>query len=72
MERVITFLEYLDPNIVIQRIIGRAPEENALFVNWNESWWKIRDDIVNLMESRSIVQGNKFDYLGGKGIRKFD
>lgn len=72
MERVIKFLEYLDPNIIIQRIIGRAPEENALFVNWNESWWKIRDEIISLMESRSIVQGNRFNYLGGKGIKKFN
>lgn len=72
MERVIIFLEHLDPNIVIQRIIGRAPEENLLFVNWNESWWKIRDDIVALMESRSSVQGIKFDYLNGKGIKKFN
>lgn len=72
MERVITFLEYLDPNIIIQRIIGRAPEENLLFVNWNQSWWKIRDEIVALMESRSSTQGIKFDYLNGKGIKKFE
>lgn len=69
MERVIIFLEYLDPSIIIQRIIGRAPEENSLFVNWNESWWKIRDDIVALMESRKTTQGIKFDYLDGKGIK---
>lgn len=72
MERVITFLEYLDPNIVIQRIIGRAPEENLLFVNWDQSWWKIRDEIVELMESRSSTQGIKFNYLDGKGIQKFE
>lgn len=71
MERVITFLEYLDPNIVIQRIIGRAPEENLLFVNWSESWWRIRDEIVSLMESRNSKQGIKFDYLNGKGIKRF-
>ncbi|MBU5437377.1 TIGR01212 family radical SAM protein [Tissierella sp. MSJ-40] len=71
MERVITFLEYLDPQIVVQRIIGRAPEENSLFVNWNESWWKIRDDIVSIMESRNSRQGIKYNYLNGKGIRKF-
>lgn len=72
MNRVIMFLEYLDPNIVIQRIIGRAPKENLLFVNWNESWWKIRDEIVALMELRSSTQGVKYDYLNGKGIRKFE
>lgn len=71
MERVITFLEYIDPNIVIQRIIGRAPEENLLFVNWSESWWRIRDEIVFLMESRNSKQGIKFDYLNGKGIKRF-
>lgn len=71
IERVILFLEYLDPNIVIQRIIGRAPEENSLFVNWNESWWKIRDDIVKIMQSENITQGDKFNYLNGKGLNKF-
>jgi uncharacterized protein len=71
IERVILFLEYLDPNIVVQRIIGRAPEENSLFVNWNESWWKIRDEIVNTMQERSTYQGKKFDYLNGKAVQKF-
>ena len=58
-KRVITFLEYLDGNVVVQRIIGRAPEENSLFVNWNESWWKIRDEIVEEMEKRNSKQGIK-------------
>lgn len=72
MERVILFLEHLDPKIIIQRIIGRAPEENVLFVNWNESWWKIRDEIVSLMESRNTEQGSKFNYLNGKALKKFN
>lgn len=71
IERVILFLEHLDPAIVVQRVIGRAPEENLLFVNWNESWWKIRDEIVSIMESRNTMQGAKFNYLNGKGIKKF-
>ncbi len=72
MERVIRFLEYLDPKIVIQRIIGRAPEENALFVNWNQSWWKIRDEIVCEMEKRQSFQGKLFNYLDGKAINSLD
>ena len=71
MERVIVFLEHLDPNIIVQRIIARAPEENALFVNWNESWWKIRDEIVQTMVDRGTHQGQKFDYLNGKALKKF-
>lgn len=69
IERVITFLEYLNPNIVVQRIIGRAPEENTIFVNWQESWWKIRDEIVAIMERRNTYQGIKFDYLNGKALK---
>lgn len=71
VERVITFLEYLDSNIVIQRLIGRAPEKNSLFVNWNESWWKIRDEIVDIMKMKHIYQGDKCNYLNGVAIKRF-
>ena len=70
-ERVISFLEYLNPDIVVQRILGRAPEEDTLFVNWDTSWWKIRDEIVEMMEERETRQGAKFDYLNGKALKKF-
>lgn len=69
MERVILFLEYLDSQVVVQRIIGRAPSENSLFVNWNESWWKIRDTITSTMEERDSYQGKMFDYLNGKALK---
>lgn len=69
IERVITFLEYLDEDIVVQRIIGRAPEEGSLFVNWGESWWKIRDEIVSLMEERETYQGKKVNYLNGPALK---
>ena len=72
IERVITFLEHLNPEIVVQRIIGRAPEENTLFVNWQESWWKIRDEIVYQMEERETYQGIKFNYLNGKALKNFN
>jgi hypothetical protein len=72
IERVITFLEYLHPDTVIQRLVGRAPEENALFVNWNTSWWKIKDEIIETMIQRKTYQGRKFGYLNGKALRKFN
>ena len=50
VERVVVFLEYLDKNIVVQRLVGRAPKENSLFVNWGMSWWKIKDEILYKME----------------------
>lgn len=65
-DKVIAFLRHLDPEIVVQRLLGRAPRENSLFVNWNQSWWKIRDNIEETMEQQGFFQGEAFDYLGGK------
>ncbi|HCX65412.1 MAG TPA: TIGR01212 family radical SAM protein [Eubacteriaceae bacterium] len=73
IERVRLFLEYLDPKIAIQRLIGRAPKEDTLFVNWNTGWWKIRDQIESEMKMRDSYQGKHYDYLDGKAHknRKF-
>ncbi len=70
-KRVIDFLEYLSPYIVIQRLIGRAPEENTLFVNWNTSWWKIRDEIEEEMRANHYYQGRLCNYLNGSAVRHF-
>ncbi len=59
VERVITFLEYLNKDIVVQRLVGRAPKEGSLFVNWGMSWWKIKDDILEKMEREGRFQGSK-------------
>lgn len=66
IERTITFLEYLSPEIVIQRLIGRAPEERSLFCSWNTSWWKIVDSIEEKMRNENRYQGRKFNYLNGE------
>ncbi|QTL98706.1 TIGR01212 family radical SAM protein [Iocasia frigidifontis] len=67
--RVIEFLQYLSPDIAVQRLLGRAPEEGTLFVNWDYSWWKIHDMIIKEMKQKGLKQGDKFDYLGGKALR---
>lgn len=66
IDRAIMFLEYLDPSIVIQRLIGRAPEERSLFCNWGMSWWKLHDMIEKKMLSEGKYQGRRFDYLNGR------
>lgn len=63
--RVVDFLEHLDPKIVIQRLVGKGPQENLIFCNWETSWWKIKDAINALFEERGSYQGSKFNYLGG-------
>lgn len=69
MERIILFLEYLDPAAVVQRIISRAPEERTLFCNWGLSWWKIRDMVESRMVREGRYQGRHFNYLGGSCCR---
>ena len=70
-QRVITFLRYLSPNVWVQRLIGRAPEENSLFANWGRSWWAIKDEIEKLMIENKLCQGDLFNYLGGSAVSKF-
>ncbi|WP_110952845.1 TIGR01212 family radical SAM protein [Anaerosinus massiliensis] len=71
IERVILFLEYLNKDIVVQRLIGRAPESNTLFSNWKTGWWKIRDTITKLMEERTTYQGRLCNYLNGPALKKY-
>lgn len=72
MERVIVFLEYLSPEITLQRVIGRAPEDSAVFANWGMSWWKIHDEIQEIMKRERRFQGKHFNYLNGSVVRKFE
>lgn len=65
IERTITFLEYLSPEIVIQRLIGRAPEERSLFCSWETSWWKVVELIEDKMMREHRYQGKYFHYLNG-------
>lgn len=64
-QRCVLFLKYLSPDIVIQRIVGRVPEEDSITANDGMSWWKIRDRITQLMEEENVHQGSLFNYLDG-------
>ena len=57
VERVIVFLEHLSSESAVQRLVGRAPKEDSLFVNWGTSWWKIKDEILDKMEKENRYQG---------------
>lgn len=64
--RCVEFLKYLSPDIVIQRIVGRVPEEDSITANDGKSWWTIRDRIIEIMESEKTNQGIYCNYLGGR------
>ena len=57
--RLMTFLEYLAPNIVIERLFSRIPEEDAVFSNWNTSWWKLQDELTEKMILEEVYQGKR-------------
>lgn len=70
LNRVITFLEYLSPDIIIERLFSRIPEEDAEFSNWNTSWWKLQDELLEKMERNGSHQGKQFSYLNGSALSK--
>lgn len=64
--RAILFLEHLDPEIVVQRLIGRVPKEDSVITNWNTSWWKIKDELEAQMKQENNYQGRKFTGMNNK------
>lgn len=70
IERLITFLEYLAPEIVVERLFSRVPEKDALFSNWGTSWWKLQDELIEKMTEQNAYQGKHFDYLNGSAMKK--
>lgn len=71
VERVAVFLAYLRPDVAVQRLVGRAPAENTLFVNWQTSWWKIHDAVMARLAALDLYQGDKCTYLNGPAVRRF-
>ena len=54
---VSNFLSHLYEKIAVQRLLGRNPKENSLFSNWDKSWWKIQDEIIDYMTKNDLYQG---------------
>jgi uncharacterized protein len=71
LNRLKSFVLLLSPDIVIQRLFGRAPEKDTLFSNWGSSWWKLRDEFIEMMMNENLYQGKLFNYLNGKALNKF-
>lgn len=69
LERLAVFLEYLAPEIAIERLFSRIPEKDSAFCNWGCSWWKLRDELTDSMQANGRYQGRKFDYLGGAALK---
>lgn len=69
-ERVIAFINYLSPDIIVERLFSRVPEEDAEFSNWKTSWWKLQDELLEKMRLANAYQGKLFDYLNGSTLNQ--
>lgn len=69
LERLVSFIEHVSPDMVIERLFSRVPEKDAVFSNWNTSWWRLQDEFMELMESRNSYQGKAFHYLNGSALK---
>ncbi len=69
LKMMVLFLEYLNPDIGIQRLFSRAPKERTLFCNWDTSWWKLKDQLIEFIKEKSTYQGKKFNYLEPKVVK---
>lgn len=70
IERLADFLEYLSPDIIIERLFSRVPEEDAVFSNWGTSWWKLQEEFEQEMRRRNSRQGIRCSYLNGAALQK--
>lgn len=68
IERLIIFLEHLNPEIVVERLFSRIPEKDAVFCNWGTSWWKLKDEVLDEMKKKGAFQGRRFSYLQGAAL----
>ncbi len=50
-------------DIAVQRLAGRAPKKDSIFVNWGMSWWRINDEILYKMKSENRYQGSKNKFI---------
>ena len=52
--------------------IIKGVTKDAVFCNWNTSWWKLRDELLLRMEEQNSFQGKKLNYLDGAALRLLD
>ena len=68
-ERVRLMLENMDPSIAIERLFSRIPEKDAVFCNWETSWWKLKDEFEAYMSAHDSYQGKQYDYRNGSALK---
>ena len=74
LERLIYFVGHLRPDIIIERLFSRIPEEDSVFSNWGKSWWALMEEWKTEMKKKGCCQGkyyvpaNETAFLNAAGI----
>lgn len=63
LERTVTFLEYVSPEIVIHRLVSDPPRNGVVFGNWGLTKIEILNLIDRKMVSENRFQGAKFSNI---------
>lgn len=71
VDRAVAFVRHIRPDMVLQRLVGRAPKDNTLFTNWSMGWWRVQDMIDEELERLDAHQGDLCNYLSGTAVRQF-
>ncbi len=67
--RLRLMLEYLDPGIAVERLFSRIPEADAVFSNWQTSWWRLKDEFEIYMKQWESYQGKNYHYTNGAALK---
>lgn len=60
IDRLVNMIRHLPENVVIQRLFGRAPEEDTLFCNWQMSWRKLQNQLEAKLQNEGVYQGDLY------------
>lgn len=67
--RLRLILENLDPGIAVERLFSRIPESDAIFSNWQTSWWRLKEEFESYMREQESFQGKNYNYTNGAALK---
>lgn len=71
VQRVILFLTYVRPDMIMQRMVGRAAGDTILKINEGKPWWEIKKMIDVELERLHLSQWCRCNYLNGSALQRF-
>lgn len=60
IRRLVYFIGHLRPDIAVERLFSRIPEEDSVFSNWGKSWWALMEEWKTAMTMEGCYQGKYY------------